>query len=131
MNYSLQETLLKNIRFAYNEAIEFIVSMGMLACEDQLADLAAEYKIEIDELLGTYFEDARKLLSPHFTRELMFFFRHNFFIMLWISRYMNPPVPIQKRRLPKNGSTDWRIAPLSISFQRWYMASTTIIWRHC
>lgn len=73
MNYSLQETLMKNIRFAYNEAIEFIVSMGMLACEDQLADLAAEYKIEIDELLGTYFEDARKLLSPHFTRELMFF----------------------------------------------------------
>lgn len=79
MNDSLQETLLKNIRFAYNEAIEFILSMGMLACEDQLADLAAEYKIEIDELLGIYFEDARKLLSPHFTRELMFFFRHNFF----------------------------------------------------
>lgn len=73
MNHSLQETLQKNIRFAYNEAIEFMVSMGMLACEDQLAALAEDYKIEIDELLEAYFDEARKRLSPHYTRELMFF----------------------------------------------------------
>ncbi|ETT57707.1 ArsR family transcriptional regulator [Paenibacillus sp. FSL R7-277] len=79
MNHSLQETLQKNIRFAYNEAIEFMVSMGMLACEDQLAALAEDYKIEIDELLEAYFDEARKRLSPHYTRELMFFFGHNFF----------------------------------------------------
>ncbi|AIQ59383.1 winged helix-turn-helix domain-containing protein [Paenibacillus borealis] len=79
MNDTLQETLLKNIRFAYNEAVELVVSMAMLACEDQVADLAKDYKIETDELLGTYFEDARRLLSPHFTRELMFFFRYDFF----------------------------------------------------
>ncbi|AIQ30669.1 hypothetical protein P40081_22740 [Paenibacillus sp. FSL P4-0081] len=77
MNHSLQETLLKNIRFAYNEAIELVISMGMLACEDQISDLAEDYKIEADELLGAYLDDARKRLSPFFTRELLFFFRYD------------------------------------------------------
>lgn len=77
MNNSMQETLLTNISFAYNEAVELFFSMGMLACEDQMAGLADDYKIEADELLGAYLEDARKLLSPHFTRELLFFFRYD------------------------------------------------------
>lgn len=77
MDKSMHETLRSNISFKYNEAIELVISMGMLACEDQMAALADDYKIEVDELLGTYLEDARMLLSPHFTRELMFFFRYD------------------------------------------------------
>lgn len=96
MNHSLQETLLKNILFAYNEAIELVISMGMLACEDQISDLAEDYKIEADELLGAYLDDARKRLSHFFTRELLFFSVMTCFIMHLISRCMNPSSLIGK-----------------------------------
>lgn len=75
----MKDTLLRNIKFAYNEALELIVSMGMIACEEQLLAVAADYKLEMDPLALAYHEDARTRLSPHFHKELQFFFRYNFF----------------------------------------------------
>ncbi|MCL6603193.1 MAG: helix-turn-helix domain-containing protein [Paenibacillus sp.] len=79
MEDMLNKTLLTNIHFAYNEAIEFIVTMGMLACEGQLIAMAEDYKIELDPLAASIHEDARARLSPHSYRELQFFFGYNFF----------------------------------------------------
>lgn len=75
----LKNLLLSNIKFAYNEALEMIVSMGMIACEEQLLIMAKDYKIEMDPLALSYHEDARVRLSPHANRELQFFFGYNFF----------------------------------------------------
>lgn len=74
----MKNALLKNINFAYNEALELIVSMGMIACEKQMSALAEDYKLELDPLALSYHEDARARLSPHTYRELQFFFQYNF-----------------------------------------------------
>lgn len=79
MKENLHELLLKNIRFAYNEALEFIVAMGMLACEEQLQAMAEDYKLEMDPLAVQFHEDAGTRVSPHTYRELQFFFNYNFF----------------------------------------------------
>ncbi|WP_410767852.1 ArsR/SmtB family transcription factor [Fontibacillus sp. BL9] len=71
--------LKKNISFAYNEAFELIVTMGMFACESQMAKAAEEYRIELDPLLETIGEDAKKKMSPHMLREMQFFFEYEFF----------------------------------------------------
>ncbi|MFC3746833.1 MULTISPECIES: helix-turn-helix domain-containing protein [Paenibacillus] len=76
---TMKNTLLKNINFAYNEALEFILFMGMIANEEQIRTWAADYKIELDPLALSYHEEARSLLSPHAHRELLFFFQFNFF----------------------------------------------------
>lgn len=74
----MKELLKKNIRFAYNEALEFVVSMGMVACEDQMAALAEDYRIETDPLADSFHDEARARLSPHALRELQFFFQYHF-----------------------------------------------------
>ncbi|OBZ14164.1 hypothetical protein A8L34_09375 [Bacillus sp. FJAT-27264] len=79
MEDTLKNTLLRNIKFAYNEALELIVFMGMIANEKQLRTWAADYKLEMDSLALSYHEEARSLLSPHANRELHFFFQYNFF----------------------------------------------------
>ena len=79
MEDQLNGLLLRNIRFAYNEALEFIVAMGMQACEEQLQAMAEDYKIEMDPLAVSFHEDAATKLSPHTYRELQFFFNYNFF----------------------------------------------------
>ncbi|UQZ32261.1 hypothetical protein C2I18_01085 [Paenibacillus sp. PK3_47] len=75
----LNDTLRKNITFAYNEALEFVVSLGMIACEGQLLAVAEDYKLEMDPMALAYHEEARTRLSPHAYRELQFFFGYNFF----------------------------------------------------
>lgn len=79
MEIAMKDMLLKNITFAYNEAIELIVSMGMIACEGELTFMAEDLKIQMDPLVAAYYEDARVRLSPHSYRELQFFFNYNFF----------------------------------------------------
>lgn len=74
----MREILIKNIRFAYNEALEFIVSMGMVACEDQMVALAEDYNIEMDPLATSFHEETQTRLSPHTLRELHFFFKYHF-----------------------------------------------------
>lgn len=73
MEIAMKDMLLNNINFAYNESIELIVSMGMIACEGELTSMAEDLKIEMDPLVAAYFEDARVRLSPHSYRELQFF----------------------------------------------------------
>ncbi|MEF2964872.1 hypothetical protein V3851_03440 [Paenibacillus sp. M1] len=70
--------LKKNIKFAYNEAFELIVFMGMFACERQMTEVAEEYRIDIDPLNRTLYEDARSKLSPFMMREMEFFFAYDF-----------------------------------------------------
>ncbi|WHY17651.1 helix-turn-helix domain-containing protein [Paenibacillus sp. G2S3] len=79
MEDNMKDTLLSNIKFAYNEALEFIVSMGMIACEEQMLKAAEDYKLEMDPQALSYHKDARARLSPHSYRELQFFFQYNFF----------------------------------------------------
>ncbi|WP_438349375.1 ArsR family transcriptional regulator [Paenibacillus sp. FA6] len=74
----MKDLLNKNISFAYNEALELIVSMGMIACEEQMIALAEDYKLETDPLAISFHEEARARLSPHTLRELQFFFEYNF-----------------------------------------------------
>lgn len=71
--------LKKNISFAYNEAFELIVLMGMIACEPQMVKTAEEYRIELDPLNNEIFKDAGNKMSPHMLRELQFFFGYDFF----------------------------------------------------
>ncbi len=75
----LKIPLKKNITFAYNEAFELIVFMGMFACEHQMNRVAEEYRIELDSLIGTVFTDVRAKLSPYMLREMQFFFEYDFF----------------------------------------------------
>jgi DNA-binding transcriptional ArsR family regulator len=70
--------LKRNISFTYNEALELIISMGMIACEEQMLALAEDYKLELDPLAMSFHEEARTRLSPHTLRELEFFFKYNF-----------------------------------------------------
>ncbi|AJS57358.1 winged helix-turn-helix domain-containing protein [Paenibacillus sp. IHBB 10380] len=74
----MKDLLNKNIRFAYNEAIEMIVSMGMIACEGQMLALAEDYKLEMDPLALSFHEETQARLSPHTLRELQFFFQYHF-----------------------------------------------------
>ncbi|WP_042200519.1 ArsR/SmtB family transcription factor [Paenibacillus camerounensis] len=74
----LDRQLRHNIRFTYNEALEFIVAMGMVACGEQMDAMAQDYKIEIDSMANAFYADADVRLSPHTLRELKFFFGHNF-----------------------------------------------------
>ncbi|WP_128083751.1 winged helix-turn-helix transcriptional regulator [Paenibacillus sp. DMB5] len=75
---TLNEQLRHNIRFTYNEALELIVAMGMAACGEQMYAMAQDYKIEIDSMADSFYEDTKARLSPHTLRELQFFFGHNF-----------------------------------------------------
>ncbi|MEC0090337.1 ArsR/SmtB family transcription factor [Paenibacillus macquariensis] len=74
----MKDLLNKNITFAYNEALEMIVSMGMVACEGQLLALAEEFKIELDPLASSFHDETHERLSPHTLRELQFFFQYHF-----------------------------------------------------
>lgn len=75
----LKDLLRSNIKFTYNEALEMILSMGMIACESQLVAMAKDYKIELVPAALSIHKDARERLSPHANRELQFFFGYNFF----------------------------------------------------
>lgn len=103
MEDNMKDTLLSNIKFAYNEALEFIVSMGMIACEEQLLKAAEDYKLEMDPQVLSYHKDARARLSPHSYRELQFFFQYNFFIKHSILLSMNPFAPVQNHKQLKHG----------------------------
>lgn len=74
----MKDMLTKNITFAYNEAMELIIAMGMVACEEQMEEVANEYKFEMDPLALEFHNEARERLSPHTLRELEFFFKYNF-----------------------------------------------------
>ncbi|OAB35971.1 ArsR/SmtB family transcription factor [Paenibacillus glacialis] len=74
----MKDLLNTNISFAYNEALEMIISMGMIACKGQLLALAEDYKLELDPLALTFHNDAQARLSPHTLRELQFFFQYHF-----------------------------------------------------
>ena len=74
----MTKLLNENISFAYNEAIELIVAMEMIACEEQLLILAEDYKLQLDPLAMSFHEEVRAQLSPHTLRELEFFFQYNF-----------------------------------------------------
>ncbi|GGH28355.1 hypothetical protein GCM10008013_30310 [Paenibacillus segetis] len=74
----MKDMLTKNISFAYNEALELIIAMGMVACEEQMEEVAKEYKFELDPLATDFHQEAREQLSPHALRELEFFFKYNF-----------------------------------------------------
>ena len=69
----MKEMLTKNISFAYNEALELVIAMGMVACEEQMEEIAKEYKFEMDPLALDFHQEAREQLSPHALRELDFF----------------------------------------------------------
>ncbi len=71
--------LKEKLTFRYREPLEFIISMGMLACEEAMLKLAEDYKIQIDPLLKEFFDYAREHLSAHSLRELKVFFGHDFF----------------------------------------------------
>ncbi|WP_151735251.1 helix-turn-helix domain-containing protein [Paenibacillus tengchongensis] len=78
MEIPIKEMLLNNISFAYNEAMEMIIAMGMIACEEQMEAIAEDYKITLDPQASAYHAQARASLSPHAYRELLFFFGYNF-----------------------------------------------------
>lgn len=107
MQIAMKDMLLNNINFAYNEAIELIVSMGMIACKGELTSMAEDYKIKMDPLVAAYFEDARVRLSPHSYRELQFFSIITFSIRHSILLSTNPSAHILIHRLQKHGLNGW------------------------
>ncbi|WP_438434012.1 ArsR/SmtB family transcription factor [Gorillibacterium sp. sgz500922] len=75
----LNAMLKEKITFRYHEALELLIAMGMLACEDTMRKVAEDYKLQLDSLQIEFFAFARERLSPHTQRELSFFFGHDFF----------------------------------------------------
>ncbi|MEO3946090.1 ArsR family transcriptional regulator [Gorillibacterium sp. CAU 1737] len=75
----LDAMLRERLTFRYWEPLEFLISMGMIACEDAMRKLAEDYKVEFDPLMDEFLTYARENLSAHTMRELKFFLGHDFF----------------------------------------------------
>lgn len=78
MEQNQKEMLTQNISFVYNEALELLLAMGMVASQKLMEKLAEDYRIETMPLLDAFLGEANANMSPHSKRELSCFFSNDF-----------------------------------------------------